>query len=79
MAGGGCLGALFGVGWNGSGASPRSAPGTRPNKPIPEDPQFTDEDEGNAHSGPNGGYTGGAYSDSYYGGGLDDDDDEGHW
>ena len=77
MAGGGCLGALFGVGWNGSGASPRS--GVGPNKPNPEDPQFTDEDEGNAHSGPNGGYTGGAYSDSYYGGGLDDDDDEGHW
>jgi len=77
MAGGGCLGALFGVGWNGSCESPRA--GARPNKPIPEDPKFTDEDEGNAHSGP-GGYTGGAYSESYYGGGLDDDDDdESHW
>jgi len=73
MANGGCLGALFGVGWNGS----QSRAATNPAKPIPEDSEFTDEDEGNAHSGP-GGYTGGAYSDTYYGGGLDDDD-EGHW
>jgi len=74
MAHGGCLGALFGVGWNGS----QSRMEAKPAKPIPEDSEFTDQDEGNAHSGP-GGYTSGAYSDTYYGGGLDDDDDEGHW
>ena len=49
----GCLGALFGVGWN-----------NNDNRQAPTSIDLNDEHEGNVHSGP-GGYEGMGYSGGY--------------
>ena len=60
----GCLGALFGLGWNNNDS-----------RQVATSIDLSDEDEGNIHSGP-GGYEGVGYNDGYAAGYFEGHDSE---